>query len=116
MDDHKGLCPLISSSLIPAPFLTQSNVGSSFARIARATRSELHDHIDIYLKRHDEELAEFKALHRKEQQPKAAREDLLTVLIRKERGEYAKGFGTFFVLLSVFIDVGVVRCRWGGDV
>ncbi|RUP24688.1 hypothetical protein BC936DRAFT_138901, partial [Jimgerdemannia flammicorona] len=77
-----------------------------------ATRLELHDLIDMYLKRHDEELTELKALHRKGQRPKAAREDLLIALIKKERDEYAKGFGACFAFLSVFIDMGVGRYRW----
>ncbi|RUP47864.1 hypothetical protein BC936DRAFT_145251 [Jimgerdemannia flammicorona] len=34
-------------------------------------------------------------------------EDLLAALI-KERDKYAKSFGAFFALLSVFVDIGVV--------
>lgn len=51
-----------------------------------------------YLQRHDAELAQLKALHRKGQRPKAAREDMLAVLMQKERDEYAKGFGELRIL------------------
>ncbi|KAG0241760.1 hypothetical protein BGW41_005414 [Actinomortierella wolfii] len=56
------------------------------------TREEMHQLIGEYLARHDEELAQLKALHRPGKvRPKAAREDLLTALIAKERKEYVSG-------------------------
>ncbi|RUS33578.1 hypothetical protein BC938DRAFT_471034 [Jimgerdemannia flammicorona] len=142
MDDYKELCPLISLAHTRSPpNAVERWLWFRYAlddALPCATRLELHDLIDMYgsnsqsfiaascdvrslvhhspvnryLKRHDEELTELKALHRKGQRPKAAREDLLIALIKKERDEYAKGFGACFAFLSVFIDMGVGRYRW----
>lgn len=58
------------------------------------TREQHHNLIKEYLARHNDEYQSLIALHRPGKvRPKAAREDLLTAIMTKERQEYASGFG-----------------------
>ncbi|KAG0263047.1 hypothetical protein DFQ27_001979 [Actinomortierella ambigua] len=60
--------------------------------IESLTRPEMHQLIDEYLARNNEELEQLKALHRPGKvRPKAAREDLLAALIEREHKEYVSG-------------------------
>ncbi|KAG0245134.1 hypothetical protein B0O80DRAFT_465971 [Mortierella sp. GBAus27b] len=57
------------------------------------TREQHHKLIQEYLDRHNDEYQSLIALHRPgKARPKAAREDLLTAIMAKERQEYASGF------------------------
>ncbi|KAF9366177.1 hypothetical protein BGX34_005526 [Mortierella sp. NVP85] len=57
------------------------------------TREQHHELIEEYLARHNDEYQSLIALHRPgKARPKAAREDLLTAVMAKERREYASGF------------------------
>jgi len=57
-----------------------------------ATMPMMNELVEMYLQRNDDELKSLIKLHRPDgQRPKAAREDLLKVLIKKERAEYASG-------------------------
>lgn len=53
---------------------------------------ELHEMAELYLARHNEELAEIHALHSvRSNKPKASREAQLKMIVAKEDDEYAKG-------------------------
>ncbi|KAF8972378.1 translation machinery-associated protein 16 [Entomortierella lignicola] len=57
------------------------------------TREQQHELIEEYLSRFNEEYQSLIALHRPGKvRPKAAREDMLTAIMAKERQEYASGF------------------------
>ncbi|KAG9298862.1 hypothetical protein G9A89_015883 [Geosiphon pyriformis] len=56
-----------------------------------ATKSEIYDLIEMYISRNDCELDQLKSLHRNGQRPKAAREDMLEALKKKELAEFKNG-------------------------
>ncbi|KAK9704305.1 translation machinery-associated protein 16 [Basidiobolus ranarum] len=79
-----------------------------------ATREQLVEFIEMYLCRNDEELAQLKALHRPGQpRPKAAREDLIMLLKKKETEEFNHGF----ILPDLTISKNVKFLRqWDSDI
>ncbi|KAF7731456.1 translation machinery-associated protein 16 [Apophysomyces ossiformis] len=59
-----------------------------------ATKADIHDLIDMYLKRNDEELQKLREERESSsfKRPKSSRENLLEALIQSERAEYVSGF------------------------
>ncbi|KAL1916660.1 uncharacterized protein VTP21DRAFT_5364 [Calcarisporiella thermophila] len=80
--------------------------------VACLSKSEVHDLIEMYLNRHNEELKELQST-RREGRPKSPREDLLEALIKKERQEYISGLD----IPDLTIPKNVKKLRaWDGDV
>ncbi|ORY03433.1 hypothetical protein K493DRAFT_311700 [Basidiobolus meristosporus CBS 931.73] len=79
-----------------------------------ATREQLAEFIEMYINRNDEELEQLKAMHRPGQpRPKAAREDLIMILKKKETEEFNNGF--VIPDLTIAKNVKTLR-QWDSDI
>ncbi|KAI9263232.1 hypothetical protein BDA99DRAFT_509653 [Phascolomyces articulosus] len=80
-----------------------------------ATKEQVHELIDMYLKRYDEELKQLEQERKKKggHRKKVPRHDILTALKSSEESEYASGFE----LPDLLVEKNVRMLReWDGDV
>ncbi|KAI9494835.1 hypothetical protein BDB00DRAFT_292696 [Zychaea mexicana] len=80
-----------------------------------ATKEQVHELIDMYLKRHDHELEQLELDRKKKggHRKKVPRHDILTALRASEESEYASGFE----LPDLMVEKNVRMLReWDGDV
>jgi translation machinery-associated protein 16 len=62
----------------------------------------IHELIQMYIERNQEEIGELRKLHRKGQpRPKASREDMIIAVAEKDNLEYDTGFGTLITFECV---------------
>ncbi|ORX58187.1 hypothetical protein DM01DRAFT_1302217 [Hesseltinella vesiculosa] len=80
--------------------------------VAYTDEKGMHELVQLYLKRHDDELAELRAQRQKTKRPKSQREHLLEATLTSEKDEYRSGMDLPDMTIRKSLEV--LR-QWDGD-